>query len=342
MSDEGPVTVYAESLSRTDRVEFSRVRLQDLESRVSEQCAGLDLGPLFAFAAGSYARLEAGMYSDIDLFFGYADVPNHALPFRRTNELRLFGRVIDAVDNLGFPALSGDSRYLKTHLMSEVLDEMGGDRDDVENHFTFRMLMLLESQCVLGHTHYVEAVRRTVEAYYVDYPKHKGKFQPWYLLNDITKYWKTLTLNYEHKRRKDKLNDPEENERRARNFKLKYSRMTTCFSTVVAIGALMREIGPHDIADLVLMTPRDRLLKAKERVQELDEPFRRLDEEYAWFLELTGQSTERLFTHFENSGKRTEMFARAEEYGSLMYQCLRAIDEDLRRDHIEFLRLLVI
>ena len=179
-----------------DRRQFSEARLTDLTSRISEHAANLELGPMFIFAAGSYARGEASEFSDIDLFFGYDDDKSAPIALRRTNELRLFGHVIEAVNELDFPALSADCKYLETHLLSEVLKELGGDRDDVDNHFTFRMLLLLEGRCILGAQHYNSAVKKVVGSYYRDYPRHVHEFQPWFLLNDIIRYWKTLTLNY--------------------------------------------------------------------------------------------------------------------------------------------------
>jgi predicted nucleotidyltransferase len=334
-------SAQASSSVVSDRKHFSEARITDLASRISEHTSSLDLGRMFIFAAGSYARGEASEFSDIDLFFGYENNLGSELPQRRTNELRLFGHVIEAVDDLGFPQLSADCKYLRTHLLTDVLKEMGGDRDDVDNHFTFRMLLLLEGRCIYGHEHYSAAVSRVVESYYRDYPKHVNEFQPWFLLNDIVRYWKTLTLNYEHRRRPSESAEDEDS-RRVRNFKLKYSRMTTCFATLAAIGAQMKYVTPDVIEALVLLTPSERFESALQHMPSIELELDRLKAEYAWFLDLTGLSTDSLHAKFGSHEDRMEMFQRADRYGSLMYDLLRAIDAQLRKEGIEFLRLLVI
>jgi hypothetical protein len=55
---------------------------------------------------------------------------------------------------------------------------------------------------------------------------------------------------------------------------------------------------------------------------------------------MTGQTTDDLEAHFSDKAKRTEMFARANEYGDVMYRLLRAIDDSDTR--LRLLRTLVI
>jgi predicted nucleotidyltransferase len=344
------VTVTDELADETDactpemlreRADHSQSKLTDLASRVSERTAALDLGSLFMFAAGSYARGEASVYSDIDLFFGYEDQDGRIPDKPRTNEFRLFAHVIEAVDALKFPALSGDCRYLETHRISEVLEALGGDRDDVDNHFTFRMLMLLEGHCLLGTSHYDSAMAKIIEAYYRDYPNHVNEFQPWFLLNDIVRYWKTLTLNYEHNRNAAE-NESDAQERRVRNFKLKFSRMTTCFASIAAVGAMMSDIKEEGLLELTKLTPSQRLDVALERMPSLRQPMDKLRGEYSWFLNLTGQDADSLHARFEDKESRTAMFTRADKYGTLMYDLLRSIDRSLSSTNTDFLRLLVV
>ena len=55
-----------------------------------------------------------------------------------------------------------------------------------------------------------------------DFPDHPRTFQPIFLMNDICRFWKTMLLNYEHKRHGD--GEPGDEIRRrskVKNFKLK-------------------------------------------------------------------------------------------------------------------------
>lgn len=339
----------ADSIFST-RHDFSVDRLTDLASKLSMGAAGLELGPMFIFAAGSYARGEASEHSDIDLFLGYDDlhpagisassIDDRWKATRRTNEFRLFAQIIQAIDDLGFPALSSDSKYLKTHLISEVINEIGGDRDDVDNHFTFRMLLLLEGHCIAGPAQHASAVRAIIDSYYRDYPAHASEFKPWYLLNDIVRYWKTLTLNYENRRPNPEHEDADA--RRVKNFKLKFSRMTTCFATVCAIGSRMREARPEDIEALVRMTPYQRFEEAMQQMPSLKPNVVKLRRKYAWFLEQTALPTEELRQAFSSRARRQQMFAEADSYGQEMFMLIRAIDDSLGTRGVEYLRLLVI
>lgn len=331
-----------------DRLLFSFDRLTDLASQLSQGIAGLTLGPLFVFAAGSYARGEASEHSDIDLFLGYDDLAADGsqaadagwVGSRRTNEFRLFAQIIQAIDDLGFPALSADSKYLKTHNLSDVISAIGGERDDVDNHFTFRMLLLLEGKCITGHMYHRSAVNKIVDSYYRDYPRHASEFKPWFLLNDIIRYWKTLTLNYENRRPSPDSEDVDA--RRVKSFKLKFSRMTTCFATVCAIGARMTEAHPEDIQALVMMTPNERLRLATAQMPSLLPLVKEVRNRYAWFLEQTALPTEALQAKFLEDEERRRMFDAADLYGRLMFDLVNAVDDNLSSANIEYMRLLVI
>ena len=62
---------------------------------------------------------------------------------------------------------------------------------------------------------------------------------------------------------------------------------------------------------------------------------------YAFFLDKTGMSIEKLDSHFSDKQKRTEMFQIANEYGDSMYRLLQVID-NCQESNFKFLRYLVI
>lgn len=322
---------------RQSRHSYSAERLADLSSRISAQASGIDLGSLFIFAAGSFARREASLHSDVDLFFGYeSDRPSQC----RTQEIRLFGNVIEILNILGFPPPSGDSRFIRTHKLDDVVNNIGSEKDDVDNHFTFRMLMLLESRPVLGDVYYTKALTRIIEAYFEDYPRNQEDFRPWFLLNDISRYWKTLALNYENKKRQSSENVVAD---RVRNFKLKYSRLVTCFATIAAIARSMPSIQPEDVLEIATLTPYERLRQSAEGSKGAQATVNLLAEEYDWFLEQTGKSTEELQEMFASSEDRKKMFNRADAFGNLVYSHICAVSHELskRDSRMDLLRYLV-
>lgn len=339
--------------NRIDREEYSSGRLDELRDAFSRLSASSKIPDLTIFAAGSYARLEASQFSDIDLFFLTSKKKEECNELN-TNSLRLFGQVIEVVEDKKFPSFSNDGEYLKLLHTDEILENLGGRTDDHQNYFTARMLLLLEGHCLYGEKVFDDVTGKIVESYFKDFPDHRDNFHPRFLLNDICRFWKTLLLNYENKRRfkalqtdTNQLNNEESArqeklkiKQKVRNFKLKYSRMTICFATIAALGSCPNTIKAQTVLDLTKKTPYQRLALIPESLSSTAETVQKILESYAWFLEQTGLSTETLDEKFSDESRRTEMFQRAKEYGDLMFDLLSIIDEE--RPELRLFRNLVI
>lgn len=245
----------------------------------------------------------------------------------RTKELRLFGKMIEVVEQLGFPKFSNDCQYLSKLSINDILQHLGSPKDDHENYFTARMLLLLESKCLYGEDIYNKIIAEIVRSYFYDYPTHPLKFQPIFLLNDICRYWKTLLLNYENKRNRSKETPDQKVKHRVRNFKLKFSRMTTCFATISALGSYNTPVSEEQVIGLVHLTPRERLQDILSRIPQAELEIQNILDRYAWFLEMTALSTEELHKFFYDDKKRMEMFQKANDYGNSMFQLIRKLDE---------------
>jgi len=291
---------------------------------------------LTIFGAGSYARLEASQHSDIDMFFLNASSEADLLE-PRTSQLRLFARVIDIVGKMDFPKFSNDGEYLKILHMGDMVEQLGGRKDDYDNHFTTRMLLLLESQYLCRPDLYNKAISRIIQSYFRDYPRHRSDFKPIFLVNDIMRYWKTLCLNYENKRLRKTSDKYAVVTRRVRNFKLKISRMTTCFATIALLGCRMKAISEQVVEEIVRLTPRQRLLSIPEHLSESKATIDEILLLYGWFLEMTALSTNQLERHFTDQKKREKAFRRANDFGNKMFELLKIVDKKHR-----ILRYLVI
>jgi len=223
-----------------------------------------------------------------------------------------------------------------------MLSNLGGRVDDHANYFTARMLFLLESRCLFGEEAFETITTKIVNSYFKDFPDHPRTFQPIFLLNDICRFWKTMLLNYEHKRKLSAKPEDElkKTKQKVRNFKLKYSRMTTCFASVAALGSFTAPVTDEQVIAVTRLTPRERLNSVTERLPGAKSVVDEVLNRYAWFLEMTGLPTPDLEQHFSDKGKRTQMFDRANEYGDSMFQLIQFLDTS--EPKLRLLRTLVI
>jgi hypothetical protein len=324
------------------RDSYSKKRLEGLRSRLKELPETAAFPGLTIIGAGSFARLEGSAHSDIDLFF-FCDKPKSEISDPRTKELSLFGKLIGLNEELGFPPFSADSKFLEVMYIEDIAVSLGSPLDDHHNFFTARMLLLLESKCLYNNDGYVTVVEKIISYYYRDYPKHPVEFFPTFLLNDITRYWKTILLNYENKR---SLSQGEHSvdrkiKHKIKNFKLKFSRMTTCFASIAAIGSFQDIITEEKIKELVFVTPRGRLNIVCQNIPNLKSKVEEILKAYEWFIEKTGLSSEELEKAFHDKQNRDAYFEKADNYGLLMYEFLDSIDHELNRKQ-KLIRRLVI
>lgn len=327
-------TIYKE------RAVYSETKVYELKKRIDTIPGITDYSNLTVFGAGSYARNEASEYSDIDMFF-VCKGEREDLPEPHTRELRLFGSLIEMIRVMGFPKFSSDCEYLKILHSIDILENMGMPADDHENYFTVRMLLLLESKCLFGEASYRDIVSEIVGSYFRDYPDHEETFQPIFLLNDICRFWKTLLMNYESKRGGSNYTEEQKTKQKVKNFKLKFSRMTTCFASIASICSHTIPLKEEDIIEQIRLTPHERLGSIPTRMPEAEHAVQEVLNQYAFFLEKTGLPTEKLESHFSDKQKRTEMFQIANRYGECMYDLLRVLD-DCQDDSFKFMRYLVI
>lgn len=314
-----------------DIIKIKRVNSQDKIKVLSESLSTLnelkEIPHLSIFVAGSYAREEASVHSDIDLFF-ILDGELDGLENQNTKTLRAFTRIIEEVDKLGFPAFSNDGEYLEILEKPKMKRELGGRKDDHLNYFTARMLMLIEGKPIYGHNTFDEIVKDIVAAYFRDYTHHPRDFKPVFLINDIIRFWKTLCLNYEHKRNQPDENPDQKMKQKVKNFKLKFSRMMTCYGSIVSIISQTGNIGPEEVIRLNDQSPYDRLASVVRLRPELGSSFEGLSEEYNWFLEQTNVSGPDLLEAFRDKKYREEAFSRAERFGDAMFDITNQVAFD--------------
>lgn len=303
------------------------------------------------YATGSFGRREASEHSDLDLFiagkseknprpdgsgedFGQRNLLNHL------DEICVPAELIKAARSLGFPEFSGDGRYLDHHSIYEFTSTMGTEKDDVANTFTARLLLLLESRPLLEDKVYDEIVSDVIESYWRDYQDHQATFMPAFLANDILRIWRTFCVNYEARTARE----PEDKKAsgKLKNYKLKHSRLLTCFSALLYLLAVHKSKGsvaPPDAIEMTKLTPTERLewLREQPSLAEAKSTIENLLSQYDRFLASTNFKEEELVIQFMNKEKSHKFMAAAHEFGDSMFQALMIIGKES-----PFYRLLVV
>ena len=302
------------------------------------------------YATGSFGRCEASENSDLDLFiagkseksvrsdgsedFGQKNLLNHL------DEICVQAELIQAARRFGFPEFSGDGRYLDHHSVYEFTSTLGTEKDDVANTFTARLLLLLESKPLLEDAVYGEIVMNVIESYWRDYPDHQENFIPAFLANDILRIWRTFCVNYEARTERE----PEDKKAsgKLKNYKLKHSRLLTCYSALLyllAVHKCQKSVTPADALAMTKLTPTERLewLRDQPDLPEAKNTIVNLLNQYDRFLETTNRKEEELVRQFLDKDMSRKYMEAAHEFGDSMFEALTIIG-----NNSPFHRLLVV
>lgn len=305
-----------------ERRYYCEGRLQSLAEQLKTLHELNAFPELCVYATGSYARFEASEHSDLDVFFVHFG-DEDSLKETRINQIRLFAAVIACAENMKFPAFSNDGEFLQILCWKETLKQLGGRSDDFFNHFTARMLLLLESRPLANESYYEGILEQTIGSYFRDYADHVEDFQPTFLINDIMRFWKTLCLNYEFKRNTPDLSEAQRIKLKIKNFKLKHSRMLTCWATIIGLLNQTVPVTQQSVKDLVRLPPRERLntVTGDNRVTEAKAE---IDECYRWFLMKTALPANELFDFFASDDGQKEARENADRFGDRIFQLVLA------------------
>jgi len=291
---------------------------------------------LCVYATGSYGRLEAWDESDVDLFFLYEETAS----FSYLNFVRVAACLIEKTEKMGFPPFSGDGKYLDSLDVSHMEKILGSREDDQANTFTARMLLLLESQPVSDHKQYEKLLERIVSFYYRDIAGHEDSFVPVFLLNDILRFWRTLTLNYEHDRFAVRAVSDADERRSARaksslkNYKLKLSRLATCFSMVLHLASEQPPVTARRVVELCAETPQRRFEMLRGRSAGGDGLIDSLREQYEHFLTCVQRTEQELLEEFADETQRRDRLSEAARYGDDVFELLMLLVPRERLRHV--------
>jgi hypothetical protein len=185
---------------------FSETKLAILRSSLGAVAPG----GLSVLTFGSYARREASENSDLDyLLVVEGDDPAEE-PASATQ--------IRAIISSHVPIDPGAGGPFGGHIMgTDLLRNVGGN-DDTNKAITRRILLLLEGDWLCCGEESFRLLRRSLITKYVTATPPRDHQLALFLLNDIIRYWRTITVDYAFKIAE------EGKDWGLRNIKLMYSR----------------------------------------------------------------------------------------------------------------------
>ena len=298
------------------------------------------------YLTGSFGRQEASSHSDLDLFIvGKSDSSsNHEAKGKSLlsslDAICLKADLIQASRAMSFPEFSGDGRYLVHHSINDFTKTLGTPEDDVANTFTARLLLLLESRPLLESAVYQEIVEEVIAEYWRDYEDHKNNFMPAFLANDVLRLWRTFCVNYEASTKR--VPDEEKAKRKLKNYKLKHSRLLTCYSALLYLLDVFNQqetVTPDDIVAMIKLTPTARLesLHRQSHLAGAHETILQLLAQYEEFLSVTNAGKDDLIASFLYKDQSRKLMNAAYRFGDLVFKALNQIGNES-----SFHRLLVV
>lgn len=303
-------------------------------------------GKACVYATGSFGRCEASLHSDLDLFVagkrngspGRNGIEGSLL--KKLDDIRIKADLIEVTRELGIQEFSGDGEYLTHYSVHEFTKGLGTREDDVANTFTARVLLLLESRPLIEDAVYNDVIEEVIAAYWRDYADHKTNFMPAFLANDVLRLWRTFCVNYEA--RTKTAPEREKAKRRVKNYKLKHSRLLTCYSGLLFLLAVYKEFGtvtPSDALEMIRRTPTRRMewLSRKPAFSRAHKTIAELKRQYEVFLKVTNVPEETLIDRFLDKSENQKLMKDAFRFGDLMYEVLKLTGGDT-----QFYRLMVV
>lgn len=311
------------------RRELTDSRTEQLRGALvdAEQIAG---SSACVYVTGSFGRREASSHSDLDLFIvgGEREKRNS---FSNLNAICLKAELIHKSRTLKFPEFSGDGKYFLQHYtQKDLISKLGSADDDYANTLTARLLLLLESKPLIGGDFYQSVVEGVVAAYWGEFQRYSTEFLPAYLANDILRLWRTFCVNYEA--RTKPVPEAERAKRRLRNYKLKHSRLLTCYSALLYLLAVHKTRGtvtPKDALAMIALTPTERIETVGNIFPSAKAPVNSILREYGKFLKETDAPEDVLIQRF-TAGTPDRPAGSHEQLGQAVFDALNLIGKGER------------
>ena len=232
------------------RYQFTTAKIASIREQLIQALKGVPGAEKLALVAtGSYGRGEACSESDMDLFNIY---DNSVTEDQKTLHERLIAPIIAKE----IPKPAGSTGTFGTTVYESIDDltrNIGGQNDSNEK-LTHRMLFLLEGTWLFNENCFHEYREKLLRTYIKEDIK-EAKLNKFFL-NDIIRYYRTITTDFEYK--------VTENGKSwgLRNIKLRFSRKLLYFSGVIVVAQtsdLLRADQIERTLELLALTPLERI-----------------------------------------------------------------------------------
>lgn len=210
--------------------------------------------PFDVVVLGSLARMEGTEGSDFDFL-----LVAHKLPDNPKQSRDLMAAVQDARAELGFEKPGATGLFGCVVSAPDLTERIGLEADTNQTH-SRRILLLEESRSIFQPALHKDLIRAIVERYLLD-AEDRGRSVPRFLLNDVLRYWRTLTVDYEAKRW-----ETLEQEWGLRYLKLRISRKLAFAGTLASIF-LSEDPTPDYFVEQFLKPPLARLVQVHDRLE---------------------------------------------------------------------------
>jgi len=274
---------------------------------------------------GSFGRLEASVESDMDLFI-FCD--------KSTTKEFMLGKkeVIEECINKYIKKEAGDTGTFgadAVDVFDNILANIGGNQDTNQS-LTRRMLFLLEGKAIYNEPLF-DSYKKTLINKYLN-SSSDGKIDK-YLLNDIIRYYRTITTDFQHKV------DADGKSWGTRNIKLRFSRKLLYFAGIMTIAtASDQNLGTEErvtyLSSLLEKSPLERVFNIANESSDnnFSETINEIFSEYEYFLLCLGNRDKRdILEDIKDKNERVDkplyldLSERSTKFTNNLYQLLKSI-----------------
>lgn len=210
---------------------------QDIIKKLTDdllRVLGEDSGKKYTIViTGSFGRNEASNKSDLDIFL-FCDKEEDITHVE--SEVKGIEECIKkyVVEDTGDTGTFGTDKIVS---FASLLENIGG-KDDLNQLLTRRILFLLEGRSIYNRALFEKYRKELIEKYLQPTSDDDSKIDK-YLLNDIIRYYRTVTTDFQHKI------DSGGKSWGLRNIKLKFSRKFLYFAGIAAVGCASSDESPE-------------------------------------------------------------------------------------------------